>query len=745
VPILRRAALHLGVLGSYVLLALALTYPVVLHPRSTIPIAHQIPHWVPGDGDPWQALWGFWFLGHSLATEGRIPLTTNLLFYPLGTDTAYVSLVLIPGLIALPLMAVAGLVATYNLLLVGALALAGYGAFLLVRRICRSAGPAFVGGLVFAFSPYHMAHSLEHVFLLTSTLWVPLYVLFLIRTLDDGGVGNTVVAALWLTLTAVSNPYYAIALAFFTALLVGARLLEAAWASTRWRVLRRLLGIVVTCLVPLGPWAIFAGRRLVGDAVLAPSLNDVNQWNADLLAFLVPSPLHPFWGALSAPIYERFTGNLFEQTVYLGYVALAVAGLAFAGCRRQARFWAASAAVFAVLSLGPLLHVGGRWLFERDGVPITLPLPAMLLHLLPLSSGLRVLVRFHVMVTLSLAILVGLGLAALREGRAPGPWRPVVTGILTGGLALMILVEYLSVPLPVLPTRIPSVFRLLRAEAVPGRSLLDVPLDWQIAKYQYYQTGHEKPLILGFVPRPAVSLIRQTEGVPFLDFFQRPDRLDPALTAGWDRRAALRVIDLLNLDTIVIHGEYLDQPTAERVGRVVMEHFPVAQVVEEERMRVMRLSHDHDRLALWTADAYDFDFGPSVPRFFVARGWWPSERAGSVGMAWSRGRESTLGFFLPEAWSMTMDLRLIPFSIPSAPPQRMTVAMNGRTLGEIELVPDTAWRTYSMSVPTTAVKPGINVVRFTYRYTAAPSVIIPGNPDTRELAVAFSRVTLKRN
>jgi hypothetical protein len=110
----------------------------------------------------------------------------------------------------------------------------------------------------------------------------------------------------------------------------------------------------------------------------------------------------------------------------------------------------------------------------------------------------------------------------------------------------------------------------------------------------------------------------------------------------------------------VIHGEYLNKTTAERVGQVIMEYLPVSQVVEQERMRVMRLSRDHDRLALWTADAYDFDFGPSAPRFFVARGWWPSELVGPVGMAWSHGQQSTLGFFLPDAWALTMELRLIP-------------------------------------------------------------------------------------
>lgn len=732
----------MGVLGAYVLLALALTYPVFLHPRSTIPIAHQIPDWVPGDGDPWQALWGFWFLKDSLATRGRIPFVTDLLFYPLGTDVSYVAFVLLPALIAVPLIAVAGLVAAYNVLIVAALALAGYGAFLLIRRISGHGGPAFVGGLVFAFSPYHLAHSLEHVFLLASGLWVPLYVLFLIRTFDEGGTGNTVAAALFMSLTVGSNLYYAMSLALFTALLVATRVIASRGASERWRVLRRSMGLLLVCVVFLAPWAIFIKRRLGGEAILAPSFPDVNQWAADVLAFLVPSPLHPLWGALAAPIYERFTGNLFEQTVYLGYVALALAGFAFTDRRREARFWVLVAVVFTVFSLGPLLHVGGRWMFNIDGVPITIPLPALVLRFLPVTSGLRVLSRFHVMVMLALAVLVGLGVAALVR-RATSRARPVLVIGGTALLGLAILLEFLSVPLPVLSTRIPTIFKVMGAEAGPRGSLLDVPLDWRIAKYQYFQTAHRKPLIFGFVPRPATELVRQIEGVPFLGFFQKPDGQVPEILPDRDRQAAVRVMDLLGLDTIVIHGRYLDTAATERVRAVVLEHFPVAEIVEEDQLIVMRLRRDHDRLASWPAGAYEFDFGLGAPRFFLARGWWPAERAGSVGMAWSLGRESTLGFFLAEGGAMTMDLRLFPFSFPSAPPQRMTVDVNGHALGRLELTPE--WRTYSVNVPNTAAKAGINTVRFTYAYAAAPKNIFPGNPDAREIAVAFSRVTLRRN
>ena len=213
--------LHGGILAAYVVLALVLTYPVVLRPSSTVPIDHQIPGWAPGDGDPWQSLWAFWLVKHSLLSTGRLPLVTDLIFYPLGADLWYVLLILPPAVVALALSGPMGLVATYNVMIVGSLALAGYAAFLLVRRVSKSAIGAFVGGLVFAFSPYHLAHSLEHVFLLASSVWVPLYVLFLIRTVEDGDTGNVVLATLWLALAGMSNPYYATALALFTVLLVG--------------------------------------------------------------------------------------------------------------------------------------------------------------------------------------------------------------------------------------------------------------------------------------------------------------------------------------------------------------------------------------------------------------------------------------------------------------------------------------------------------------------------------------------
>jgi hypothetical protein len=397
-------------------------------------------------------------------------------------------------------------------------------------------------------------------------------------------------------------------------------------------------------------------------------------------------------------------------------------------------------------------------LADVDGIAITIPLPGLLLHFLPGVGGLRALSRFTVMTMLCLAVLVGLAVAALIDRLRASRRRPIIASGAAVIVGLAILVEYLSIPLPVLPTDMPVVLEAMGAEVAPRPALLDVPLDTRIARYQYLQTGHRKPLIIGNLTRPSPALVWQLEGIPFLRFFQNPGGhcsmpslqfiphapgTCPEPRAAWSREAALRVVDLFDLDTIVVHGEYLDAVTAAQVRAVVADHFPVDRVQEDGSLRVFRLRRDHDRRAVWPPGAYQFDFGPALPRFFLAKGWWPPEQAGTVGMAWSMGRESTLGFFLPEASALTAELELLPFVSPATVGQRIAVDVNGRALGEIPIVSEAVWRPYALAIPAAAVRPGINTLRFAYARTGIPREAIPGATDRRELAVAFSRIVLR--
>ena len=740
----RRAAAHVALAGAYLVVALALTYPVILDPRATIPIAHQIPDWRPGDGDPWQALWALWMMTDALLRTGRVPMSTNLIFYPLGVDTWYAPATLPVVLPALPFVKMAGIVFAYNAMIIGSLALAGYAAFLLVRHLTRDSVGAFVGGLVFAFCPYQMAHALEHVFLLVTAPLLPLYVLCLLRGLDEGRRISLVGAAVALAIATIANIYYAVFLALFTVLLVVHRWRTAGGRVGRRALVRRLGALIAAAVVLTAPFILFVAPRVARDTQPKPAFSDVNLWNADVLAFFAPSPTHPWWGAPFSPLYAQFTGNYFEQTVYLGYVTLALAVAAVAW-RRRARFWALVGLIFVVLALGPLLHVAGAWRFDVGGVPITVPLPAIVFHFLPGVSALRVFSRFTVIAMLALAILAGYAMAALRERLEAARARPRLVTAIGIVVGVAVLVDYLAVPLPVLSTRIPRPLEALGAETGPGRrgSVLDVPLDWRVGKYEYYQTAHGRPLLVGLVPRPAPSVLRQLDGVPFVSFFEDPGRQQRRPAEIWDRRTALRFVDLFDLDAIVIHDSYLDAAAVAGAKATVAEHFPVAQVLEEDGVTVMRLRRDHDHYAVWTTDAYDFDFGADKPRFFIGKGWWPPEQTGGTGMAWSMGRDSTLGFYLPRSSALTMTLEVTGVPIAAAPAQRVAVTLNDRPVGELELDRQWGWRSYAIQIPADATRTGINVARFAYAYSAVPRDTIPGSHDARELAVAFRRVLLR--
>lgn len=725
------------------ILALALTYPVAPRLASHVPIAHQIPGWMPGDGDPWQSLWGIWFIARSILTDGRLPLHTNDLFYPLGVDLSVVMLVLLPLLLAVPLVAVLGPVITYNAMIIGALALAGYATFLLATRVVGNRGAAFVAGLIFAFSPYQMVHALEHLFLIVSAVWVPLYVLFLLRALDEGGAGNAALAALWMACTVFSNPYYAIFLGVFTALLAADRLWRAVGIRSRLKLAGRLLAVSVLAALPVAPVAGFLLRRPSVDMTLATPLADVNAWSADLTAFLIPSPLHPVWGYLVEPVYRHFAGNLFEQTVYAGLVALLLAGVAVVKAPRRAAVWAISALVFFILALGPFLHVLGSDAFSVNGHVVSVPLPGWFLHRVPVLNAVRVASRFDSMLMLCVAVLAAQGLAWLAARlarRSPGARRERT---LMGLAALAVVVDFISVPLPVLDARPPAAYAALAGTPRPVGSLLDVPLDWRIARYQYLQTAHHQRLIMGFVPRPMYALVHQVDLVPFMSLFLDPTRSTERPEGAATREDALRLVDLLDLNALVIHRAYLPGGAADRVVAFVAATFPVERVIEDSALVVFLLRRAHDSRALWkTPGAYRLDFGPRGQGFFLTKGWWAGEMSGDdVSFAWSAGSESTLGFYLPEAWPMTLELTAMPFDAPSLPGQTIAVHVNGRRVGELAL--QRGWRSYRLALPATALRSGINTIRFVYGVATSPAEAIVGSADPRVLAVAFDRLELR--
>src|SRR5437588_8932388 len=153
-----------------------------------------------------------------------------------------------------------------------------------------------------------------------------------------------------------------------------------------------VVAAALAALVVASPLAIAMAR-----AVLSGELDPVRGWggadqySADLLSWIVPSPNHPLWGSAVAGVHDRLTGAL-EGLAYPGLLVLALAvvgrDLVVAELRKG---WVALAGIAVMLSLGPFLHVGGRsgGLFHSLGRGFVLPLPFALFHFVPVLNGVR--------------------------------------------------------------------------------------------------------------------------------------------------------------------------------------------------------------------------------------------------------------------------------------------------------------------------------------------------------------------
>ena len=726
---------HLAVLASYVLVTLVMTYPVSVSLTHSIPIDHQIDGWHPGDGDPWQYLWAFWYFARGVSTFPPRLLWTDLVFYPIGFEMPFltgIGAILLPAALLVPLV---GLIITYNLLWLSSFVLAGYGMYLLGRYLVRDRLIAAFCGYVFMFSSYRMMHALEHLPILMPSFLVPLFALCLFKAVDEPTTKHWVSGALVLAASAGMSWYCTVSLLIYVAIFA------ACVARHHWsRIQRHLRSLVVAMLVLVASASPFVLPLLMSparDAIVERQLTESTFYSADLLAFFTPSPRNPVFGRFVGPIYGRFTGNPQEQTVYLGYTLLALALFgAFRSAGDKARLFRVVAATFFVLALGPFLHVNGRYQFPVEGEVVSIPLPYLLLHYVPFVNGVRVPSRFTEVLVFALAALAGYGLSAIRARLASPRWRAALLGVLVVGVTI----ESAAVPVPVISGHVPRVYSEI-ATARGAYTVLELPLDWRIIKYHYYQTLHEQRMLVGHPVRLREKYSTYPAGLPLIPLLRDPKLLLDRPAPADARRDAERLVAFFDVRYVVIHGEYLDRPVFETLDRFVANHFPHAGRQVDGRVVMYTLKPPGPPGTLWPED-YRIDFGAPAGAFALLVGWSGSERWGERAGRWSNDRESSIHLRLEEPIDRILQMRLQPLIYPGSPRQTVAVYVNGTPAGRLTLGPE--WTQYELPLSAHLFRPGLNEVGFRYGYAIAPAKVVPGSTDTRTLAVAFEHVALRR-
>ncbi len=596
----RNALREAGCLAAYAALTAVATYPLVARIGRAIPVAPT--------GDSWMYLWNIWWVRRALTDLHASPFFTTDVHFPYGARLYFHTLNLLPDILVLPIATMAGLAAAYNVITLTAFVLSGYGMYRLALYVLSRLDPAeakaetsvrlaaFTAGVVFAFSSYRFVHLLGHLDVL-STEWLPFYVLFLLKTRNERGWMNPVVCALFLTATLLTDAYYFLFLLIFTAFVV---------AHTFWRRTRlagaAALAPITRIGAALATFAIVASPVLVPMLVLGRSAGrtanpayDVDRFSADLLAFVVPSPLHPLWGGLVAPVYQSISRNDsgVEGVVFLGVVPML---LAVAGIRRYPAMrtsWLIAAAVFAALAAGPTLHVAGR---AVSIVPSFL-MPYGLLARMPYGDIPRVPARFAVMTTLCLSILAAAGALAIFKRQNS---RRAITATLV--LAVLIPAEHAILPLPIADASAPAFYERLRNEPARG-GVLEVPIPDDPAalpQRMLYQTVHEKPVYGGYLARGLPPLA--FESVPGFSQFKAD---------------AHGTTDMAGTNDIVVY----DPMSVPALGRTAMNAYHVAFVVIDKRLMdsagVERERHVAETLldarSYEDADVLAFTLRPAVP------------------------------------------------------------------------------------------------------------------------------------
>ncbi len=794
--------------AGFATLALILSWPLITG------LSTRLPGTATWAFDESTFAWNIWYFKHALLNLHISPLHSELIWYPLGIDLILYTYNFFNALIALPLQVAVNLPFASNLTLLLATALSGLGAYLLTYCVLRTSYSlpvadaierntqyavrtthyirlaALLAGLIYAFASNRAIYAAMGHYDMVTTQWLPFYALYLLKLLREPRLKNAALAGLFFALAALAEMIFASFLALLSLVL-----LLASWRDlrSRWAALGRLALAGLIAALLWSPALIPIAREFVSGDYALEGWGESLKLSADAVGLVTPTDLNPLvwaadphyaspaerWQAVVRAVEEGKSRFSDINTVFLGWVTLALALLGGWLGRRRLKAWIWSALVFGVLVLGPLLQINGRFRFSLDNMlpeGVTFPLPFTLLHFVPFISANRAPNRNSVILMLALAVLAGYGAwrlfvrisestnqrvandaprsthhAAARSlpvGRTThSPFVYLVTCL----LATLILVEHLAVPLPTTDARIPAVYQQIAAE--PGEfAIMQLPLGWrnsfgvlgsELTQLQYFQTAHGKPMIGGNISRAPDFKMDYFARIPLfkaLTDLEMYRDVDPETDAAARTQAAalMALYDVRYfITTPPIPGRYPYQDTWGRTEAYALDVLPLAQpaVWEADGYRVYRVQQPE------LAFPFRVDLGTPGVEPYLGQGWdvGSAEQPYSATANWAT--ETTADLYLPLAGprAATLRLAIAPLSYDGAPAQTVSLSVNGvPVLRDRTLAP--GWQTVEAAVPASAARRGPNRVRLTFAWAASPRAAFP-DPASRAVIGATGVVS----
>jgi hypothetical protein len=286
-------------------------------------------------------------------------------------------------------------------------------------------------------------------------------------------------------------------------------------------------------------------------------------YSADVLGFFIPSRFHPIFNQFVTPLYQNFTGNDAEFTVFAGYTVLILSAIAFLKVRtKDVKFWVLSTAVFFVFCLGPLLHVNGIFTITIESIDFPVLLPYAIITKIPIISIAREPGRWDSIVMLNLSVLSGYGLSYIYKKLENYSFGNRSANLcVTIVFASLILFEFLFIPYPMTKTDIPEFYSSLSSDP-EDFAIFEIPdqlVHLTYPEYMYYQTVHGKKLISGYAHQQEICN-RFTESTPFINNLYFMSNITGKDIINQDiKYIGPSILEYYNIKYIILHENYMTE------------------------------------------------------------------------------------------------------------------------------------------------------------------------------------------
>jgi hypothetical protein len=539
-------------------------------------------------GEPWLALrdpdtyvklWDNWWL-QNLAFKGPSLAFTDIQFHPVGLDLSFHSISWTVAIMSWALTLMTDAITAYNLTILIAIFSSAFAAYLLALRFVRYRAAAWLAGAVFSFAPYHIAHSSAHPDLVHLAP-IPLAVLLMFTAIARPSVLASLGAALMIGLAGFTSLYIMVfALLTLGPVLVFLLLDQRRWAQANILRVVLMFGLLSVLLLSLRLVPIFRDISALTDAIDMKYTATENQ--TDLLSFVLPSQLNPFFAPFTEEIASRIGPMSEKWPAYLGVVplALTISALTWKKKQKIAILWFSIGLFFVFLALGPTLLLNG--IVYEDIV-----LPARFLSWFPPVRSVGRPDLFVMGILLPIAILAALGIDRLLIGLERNRTIQIALMIALPGL---LLVEYWSGEFPGGPSAVSPFYEQLADE--PGDfAIIQLPMGRSASKrYLYLQTIHQKAIVEGLSARTPVEAYRYINKNSLLQSWLSEEPLDCGATNQHRIEATvehLNAVDRLIADDfryVVVHHKNSEIPS------LYADYFPFDPVYEDSSLTAYMLT-----------------------------------------------------------------------------------------------------------------------------------------------------------